>query len=401
MQERWWSPVGAALALALGLAIWLAPAGASADSRSEARALVQKGIQRLKAEDYPAALDFFTRADAIFHSPAITYNIAQAREKLGHAQGALEGYRAYLTEDGASGKYAAAAKVAIEEIQERSAEVSVESTPPGARVVVDGVDVEARTPAAIALFPGSHTVEVIDGDWRQTKSIDVPAPRQRLKLTFAKSAPQPRRNPTTTPAQAMAPVGPGKPDGFVGAGALAILPFTFLGAEQKAWDAGTVTKEPSQPKGLLFGLALEVGLTPAPGDLVFLVRAAGGMGQGGSDAPGGDDLGFAFFGGPGFAYRASARVQAGASLAFGASKYNGPADGRFQSNTCGTCAPEDVAASDETDLAYGILADVSYSFLTTPNGEWYAGVMPVLLKATDQNVSAFFAIPLVAGYRLY
>ncbi|MFO0571226.1 MAG: PEGA domain-containing protein [Polyangiaceae bacterium] len=394
--------------LLLLLGILSTPATAAADDRSEARALVQKGNQRFKASDFAEALELFRRADEKFHSAAIRYNIAQAQEKLGNAEAALEAYRAYLNEDGAAGKFAAAAKTAIEEIRERSAEVAVDSTPAGARIMVNGVELEAKTPAVVAMFPGSHSVEVVVGDFRQTKSLDVPAPRQRLKLAFASGSraapplaePDADRSPPK-PARTT----PGKPDDFVFGGGIAVMPFTFLGAKQHTVTGryGSVVEEPSQPSGVMLGLAVDVGLTPVPGDLVFLFRAVGGLGVSSSDnaSVGGDEVGFAFFAGPGFGYRAARRVQVGASLAIGASKFNGPADGRYRSDTCTTCSPEPISASDETNLAYGLMGEVSYAFITTPSGEWYGSVLPTLLKATDEGVGGFLAFPVTVGYRLY
>lgn len=376
---------------------------ARADDKTEARVLVQKAVQRFKAGQYSEALELFARADTKFHSPAITYNIAQAREKLGQAQAALDAYSAYLTEAGTSGKYAEAAKVAIDEIRERSSEVEVVSQPPGATIVIDGVDVSASTPRSIVLFPGSHSIEVQLDDWRQTKQLEVPAAGQRLKLRFgrepaAASAPEaraePNRGPTASP-------GPGKPDGLVFGGGLAFIPFTFVGATQSRsyGGGGAIVKDPSQPKGLLFGGSLEIGLTPTPGDLVFLVRGLGGFGFGPSDAPGGDDMGFAVFGGPGFAYRVSPRLQIGAALAFGVAKFNGESDGEYKS--CATCNLEPLAASDETEFSYGLLGDISYTFLPTPHGEWFASLGLVALKAGDQNVDGLIAAPVAFGYRVY
>lgn len=127
--------------------------------REEARRQFQRGAELYRAEHYREAVAAFLEADRLAPSPALSFNIARAYERLNDVSGALRWYRDYLRRS-PNAKNAAEVKTRIAVLAERLSQaglqqLSVLSSPTGATVVIDGRAVGA-TPFTAELPPGRH-----------------------------------------------------------------------------------------------------------------------------------------------------------------------------------------------------------------------------------------------------
>src|SRR6187402_1513335 len=64
--------------------------------RGQAKLSFQRGAELYRAGHYEAAVKSFLEADRLAPSPALSFNIARAYERLDDASGALRWYRDYL-----------------------------------------------------------------------------------------------------------------------------------------------------------------------------------------------------------------------------------------------------------------------------------------------------------------
>jgi len=94
--------------------------------RAAARAAYDKGTAAFDKGDYAAALEDFVKANAIIPSVQAMYWIAQAQDKLGHSEAALEAYDAVLAR--ADFSKLSAEKAA--KVQERHAALKAQLQPP-------------------------------------------------------------------------------------------------------------------------------------------------------------------------------------------------------------------------------------------------------------------------------
>ncbi len=110
--------------------------GATANTRAEARKLVDEGIAAQNAEDYGKAIALYLRAFSLDPHPLLLFNVAQAHRLAGCPQRAVPFYERYLTLD-PEGAESAPARAALAEIQEAArpdgpdcAKDSAEAAPP-------------------------------------------------------------------------------------------------------------------------------------------------------------------------------------------------------------------------------------------------------------------------------
>src|SRR5688572_18119931 len=122
----------------LGLLLVLTAAPFAHADAKDARATFQAGVKAFQDGSFELALGKFQEADRLGHAAAITYNIARTFEKLERPQEAYEAYEAYVAEAGEAGEFTSAAVVAIAQLKARSTRLSIESTPPGAEITLDG-----------------------------------------------------------------------------------------------------------------------------------------------------------------------------------------------------------------------------------------------------------------------
>jgi tetratricopeptide (TPR) repeat protein len=147
--------------LTLVFAVGVATTAHADEPRKAAAEHYQRGLELADRGDYKTALDEFERAYALSPNFAVLYNIGQADVELGRPQKALDALDRYLADGKTRVPPARRAEVERQLAQLRSsfAELSVTTTPPGARITVDGAEVGA-TPLAtpVTLAAGSHVV---------------------------------------------------------------------------------------------------------------------------------------------------------------------------------------------------------------------------------------------------
>src|SRR6185295_9464869 len=117
-----------------------------------------EAVKLYQAGDYEGARRLLRDADKEHHSPAIVYNLALAEEKLGHVQAAVDAYEAYVAEVGDQGALSSPAAIAIAQLKSRSTRLRIETTPPGARVIVDGTVLRETSPTSYLVPAGHHVV---------------------------------------------------------------------------------------------------------------------------------------------------------------------------------------------------------------------------------------------------
>jgi len=169
-----------------------------------ARAAYARGVEAYRAGRYREAADHFEKADRLLPSPAYSYNVALALDKVGDVGGALQAYRSYLKRRVG----AANAKDVLERIevlekrlaQQGLRQLSVSSEPSGALVSIDGAAVGV-TPWIGEIAEGRHRVRIsLQGYSPVMRSIDLSSTRAR-DLDFrlartrdeAESRPQPKK----------------------------------------------------------------------------------------------------------------------------------------------------------------------------------------------------------------
>lgn len=168
----------------------------------DARSLYQEGVRAYAAGHYADAVALFRDGDRREPSPAFSYNMGRAYEKLGDDAGALRSYRDYLRR-AKNPDDAAEVRRLVESLSNRLAErgvqqVTVISTPPGATVVLDAVPVGV-TPFTSEVTPGAHKAALhLDGRIDVVRRFQVPV-NDAIDVQVALE-PAPVRVPESTPA---------------------------------------------------------------------------------------------------------------------------------------------------------------------------------------------------------
>jgi hypothetical protein len=164
----------------------IAPAYAQTDQeRASGRALAAQGLTAFKEGRFAEAVDMFTRAESLVHSPTHVIYIARALEKEGKLVKAREAYLKIKRENLPAGAPEAFTKaqqdaaVELEQLQPRIAllKVTVENAPQGELTVT--VDGEALPPAVIGvdapIDPGRHElIAMAPGMKSQPVTIELP-----------------------------------------------------------------------------------------------------------------------------------------------------------------------------------------------------------------------------------
>lgn len=223
---------------------------AAADDKKDAAAHAQAGKKHLDKKDWLAARKELLAALELVEDPVTRYHLGRAHEGLGEDDKAAAAYDAAL-----AGKLPADlakdATARAAALRKKPVKVTLESTPEGAAVRVDGTEIAQKTPFFLHLPPGPHKfVFVLPGKPEivrdevlaplaaasvrvdfEPKPLAKPEPKTEPKpepKPEAKPMPAPEGNaqpaPGPTPTAATSPGG--------GAG-------RFLGVETRVWVAGT------------------------------------------------------------------------------------------------------------------------------------------------------------------
>lgn len=302
------------LAFALGGAFALAPAAASAqgkpaagkpvdhkaatakpagkppvakpgDAKDDPKAKYHAALKKLDGGDYAGALADFRDLDALKSTPQSRHYIAVCLDKLGKYADAVAAYDKFLANSGKLTKEADLAKKRIEEIKKMPAKLHVDTTPPGAAILVDG-KASGASPADLDVSPGKHLVHVeLAGYSGLDKDVDAAyGGKLEVSATLVKSAEPPviAANPppvSTQPGPTTAPPPPAKPKSKLPAiitGGLAVLAVGFgTGFGVAAlMNKSDYDKNPSSGLAdagennalvadMLFGVAITLGVTSA------------------------------------------------------------------------------------------------------------------------------------------
>jgi hypothetical protein len=136
--------------------------GASAQTPEDtktAREAYGTGQGLFRQGDFRGAQAAFEEAYQAVPNPIVLLGISEAQQRLGLWSDAAVTLTRYLKErPDAPDKAQVEGQLA--EIQKRPGEVSVETSPPGAVIAVDGTDVDKMTPATLELVAGEHRIAV-------------------------------------------------------------------------------------------------------------------------------------------------------------------------------------------------------------------------------------------------
>lgn len=125
--------------------------------RRDARAAYGRGQANIESEDFAEAESAFRAAFAIIPNPIVLLGVAGALEgqgKIAEAVATLDQYLELNPEAGDRADVEARAAA----LRATPGHLTVSSTPPGARISLDGQDTGEVTPAEFDLPPGSHVI---------------------------------------------------------------------------------------------------------------------------------------------------------------------------------------------------------------------------------------------------
>ena len=144
---------------------------AHADQRDEARQEFAAGEAADKERDWQNAIEHYLRAYDLAPHPFALYNIASDYEQLGQLREAARVYTRYLEVAKDSADRERVAKH-IDDLRNRPSPISVRSTPPAARVTIDGKQVGV-TPYVGVVRRGEHHITVETGSDRQERAATM------------------------------------------------------------------------------------------------------------------------------------------------------------------------------------------------------------------------------------
>jgi hypothetical protein len=182
----------AVLALALAIAWPAAASGEEAASGDQARArqLFEQGVAAARAEDLGAAIDAFVESYALYPHPGTLLNLGLYQIRAGRRVDAHATLSALMERWGEVISDLARDEVGqrLRELEAALAFVTISTSPPGAAVSLDGVEL-GRTPLAapIPREPGPCTVEArLEGHEPATETLDLRAgERSTVSLVLA------------------------------------------------------------------------------------------------------------------------------------------------------------------------------------------------------------------------
>jgi tetratricopeptide (TPR) repeat protein len=178
------------IAALLAMALWLqvsgvmAQAAPTAADKQRARELYTKGQKLFREGQYLEAQSSFEEAYTAVPNPVVLLSIAECQVRGEQFSLAVATYQRYLDER-KDAPDRAQVEAQIAKLQQKPGRLTVESTPSGALVFVDGQDTAKLTPAEIELSSGDHMVAVqIEGFQRAEQSVTIPIGGSE-RLTFA------------------------------------------------------------------------------------------------------------------------------------------------------------------------------------------------------------------------
>jgi hypothetical protein len=175
--------------------------GSAGGAQDAARKEGEAGLSLFAEERFDDAYDRFAKADSLFHAPTLVLYMARCRARSGKLRDAKALFEKLLAEP-----VPANASKAFKEAQadgRRELDRIIARLPTltlevhgasSAEVVVDGVSVAPNDRSALAVEPGSHKVEAIEGGRRANKTVNVAEGARQvvvLELPAATAPPPP------------------------------------------------------------------------------------------------------------------------------------------------------------------------------------------------------------------
>jgi tetratricopeptide (TPR) repeat protein len=205
--------------------------------RARARELYAQGQRFFKEGSFESALAAFEEAHRVLPNPVVLLSIAECQvrtERFDAAVGTLQQYLSLRP----NAPDMPQVQQQISAIQQKPARIDILSTPDGAELTVDGVHDTQRTPAALELLAGQHTITASAPGYISSEKIITVNIGGRESLNFA-------LDPLPS-----APVEPAPP--------VAVAPASerHRKADALVWTATGVSAASFLTGGILGGLAL-------------------------------------------------------------------------------------------------------------------------------------------------
>ena len=119
-------------------------------ARRQAKERYREGVEAYEAGLYQLSIEYFAEADRLAPSPALSFNIARAYEKLGKSSRAVTAYREFLQRDPDSeNAVLAKERIAALEPRKKTSSDAADAEPAEAAKGVDDITTE-RAPASFA-----------------------------------------------------------------------------------------------------------------------------------------------------------------------------------------------------------------------------------------------------------
>lgn len=178
-----------------------APAHADND-RARAKAQFIAGQHAFEVKDYAGALEHFRQAFKLHRYDAVRFNIAVCLERLGKNREAVAQYLAASKSDELNAATRRRASEKAAQARKQLGTLSVDGTPKGADVLVDGEEL-CNLPCKVELDPGAHRVVVQDGRLSEQRKVWITKQNtRRVSIALGPAT----RTPAKVTGPALAPV---------------------------------------------------------------------------------------------------------------------------------------------------------------------------------------------------
>jgi hypothetical protein len=170
---------------------------------TRARALDREGAKAYGEQRYQDAIKFFDEAHKLGGPPFELWNVAKCYLRLDLPEPAADYLERYLATANLPKEDREEASQQLEQLKKRPSPLTVNSTPSGAQVAIDGNKIEGRTPITTTIPSGSHTITVslatnapytqkVDAKFGRAIVVDAP-------LSSGATEPPPGGGDTTRP----------------------------------------------------------------------------------------------------------------------------------------------------------------------------------------------------------
>lgn len=178
------------------LVLWGVSSASAQDMRAQARQHFQEGVRRYDTRDYEGALSEFNEAYRLKPHPSVRVNIANCYERLGKPVEAVKHFEAYLSEAGTSIPSAERRQIqrTVARLQRAIGTLTLQLSPPGATVRIDGQPVDQVSSGPISLAEGAHVLEVEAPGYAPERRQIAVRGQDRTVETIALASTSPQRS---------------------------------------------------------------------------------------------------------------------------------------------------------------------------------------------------------------